>query len=117
MNWLIGVIVIYGLVMLGGGLGAYFSVGSPSSLIVGIASGILLIGSAALAKTHMKLGFGVAAVTTLALCGLFLKRYMDTQRAMNLGLLGLSIVVFGCLVAGHFMNAKAEKRSADSSPN
>ena len=80
MSWLNISIIIYALLMLGGGIGGYKAAGSQWSLIVGISSAVLLLGATALAKTNPKIGYMLATAVTLALLGVFLERYMKTQK-------------------------------------
>jgi uncharacterized membrane protein (UPF0136 family) len=104
VGWLDISLLIYALVMLGGGIGGYVSAGSLPSLISGIVSGILLLASVALARSNPKLGYGLAALTALILVGVFIERYMKTHKAMpSLGLIGLSALMLVLLAVGHFM--------------
>ena len=67
----VGVVVGYGVLSLVGGVMGYVKAKSRASLIAGGASGLLLIGSAALATTHPVAGFVIACVISLALVARF----------------------------------------------
>ena len=110
MTWLNIVLVIYALVNIGGGVGAYLApkIQSTDSLIYGVSAGVLLIASVIWARTNAKAGYGLATVVTAALVVLFIRRYLVTQKVMPaLGLAGLSLIVLICLVLGHFAAQKA----------
>jgi uncharacterized membrane protein (UPF0136 family) len=110
MTWLNIVLVVYALINIGGGVGAYLSpkIQSQASLIYGLAAGILLLISVWLSRTNRQAGYGLATVVTVALIVIFVKRYMDTQKVMpGLALAGLSVVVLVALIVGHFANSKA----------
>jgi uncharacterized membrane protein (UPF0136 family) len=103
VGWLNGVLVLYALLMLGGGIGAYMAptIRSTSSLIAGVAAGVVLLGSVALARSHPRAGYGIAAAATLALAIFWLWRYMQTQRVMPaMAMLGLSVIVLLAILAG-----------------
>jgi uncharacterized membrane protein (UPF0136 family) len=103
MPWLMNAVVVYALLMLFGGIGGYATAKSVPSLVAGIASGALLLGSAALSKTHPRIGFFLATLITLALVVIFIRRYVETHKPMNMGLVGLSLVMLLLLIVGHFM--------------
>ncbi len=67
----VGVVAGYGVLSLVGGVMGYVKAKSRASLIAGGASGLLLIGSAALATTHPVAGFAIASVISLALVARF----------------------------------------------
>src|SRR4051794_28627067 len=69
----IGVVAGYGVLsLLGGGMG-YVKAKSKASLIAGGVSGLVLLGSAALAISHPVAGFVIASVISLALVARFAK--------------------------------------------
>src|SRR5688572_15610178 len=105
MSWLNIVLVLYALLVAGGGIGAYMSpaIRSTDSLIYGLVSGVLLIVAVLLSKSNAKAAYGLATIVTVALIVIFVKRYMDTQKVMpGMALAGLSVVVLVCLIVGHF---------------
>jgi uncharacterized membrane protein (UPF0136 family) len=67
----VGVVAGYGVLSLVGGVMGYVKAKSRASLIAGGVSGLLLIGSAALATTHPVAGFIIASVISLALVARF----------------------------------------------
>jgi uncharacterized membrane protein (UPF0136 family) len=69
----VGVAAAYGVLSLAGGVMGYAKAKSRASLIAGGISGLLLLGSAALAASHPVAGFAVASVVSLALVGRFAK--------------------------------------------
>ena len=69
----VGVAAGYGVLSLAGGIMGYAKAKSRASLIAGGISGLVLIGSAALAASHPAAGFAVACVVSLALVGRFAK--------------------------------------------
>ena len=103
MGWLNVSVLVYGLLMLFGGIMGYVSSKSVPSLVSGILSGMFLIGSAAMAKTNPKLGYGIAALVTLILVGVFVERYMKTHAMRNMGLIMVSVLMLALLAVGHFM--------------
>ena len=115
MGWLNIAIFIYAILMLGGGIGGYVKAHSVPSLVTGIVSAVLLIGAVALAKTNPKVGYMIASLVTLVLVGIFIKRYVETQKVMpSLGLVGLSLLMLGMLIVGHFMGG--EKPASPEAP-
>jgi uncharacterized membrane protein (UPF0136 family) len=102
MAWLNVVLVIYALIMLLGGVGAYFATQSSASMIAGVVSAVLLLGSAALAKSHPKVGYGLAAMTSFGLLVLFLGRYWEGRSMMTLMLALLAAVMLIVIGAGAF---------------
>lgn len=108
MPWLVICVVVYALLMLGGGVGGYVTARSTPSLITGIVAGLLLLGSAAWAKSNPKMGFGLATLVTAGLIAVFVRRYIETGKPMpSLGLVGLSVLMLILLLAGHFLNRSA----------
>lgn len=104
MPWLTSAVVVYAILMLAGGVFGYFRAGSPASLWTGVIAGLLLLGAAAYSKTNPKQGFLVATGVSLILVGIFLKRFIDTGKAMpSLGLVGLSAIMLILLIVGHFL--------------
>lgn len=105
MPWLLVVVVVYALLMLGGGVAGYVTAQSVPSLITGIISGMTLLGAAALAKTNPSAGYGVAAGATTMLIAIFISRFVETHKPMpSLGLVGISVLVLILLGVGHLMN-------------
>lgn len=88
------VLVVYGLLMLGGGIGGYVSKHSVPSLVSGVISGIVLAVAFVLSMSQPKISFGVGAATATVLAAFFVKRLMTTHKFMpSGGLLLLSLIV------------------------
>jgi uncharacterized membrane protein (UPF0136 family) len=104
VGWLDISLIVYALIMLGGGIGGYVSAKSMPSLISGILSGIFLFTAVFLARNNPKMGYGLAALTALILIGVFIRRYMETGKMMpSGGLIGLSTLMLILLIVGHFL--------------
>lgn len=115
MGWLDVSVLVYALIMLGGGIGGYKVAHSPWSLVTGIASAVLLVGAIALARTNPKAGYLMATLVTLALLILFIIRYVQTQKMMpSMGLVGLSLVMLLLLIVGHYMSGNGAQPSPPS---
>jgi uncharacterized membrane protein (UPF0136 family) len=63
----------YGLLALAGGVLGYVKAKSRASLIAGVGSGVLLLGSAALATAYPVAGFATASALSLVLVGRFVR--------------------------------------------
>ena len=119
MNRFQAAIILYGLVMIGMALQAYFfpqGKASVISLIAGGGVGIIEIFFAALSKTHPRVGFIGAAVVALLPLGRFLPHLMKADGSPNFypAILGavLSIALALFLVGGHLIS----KRRATKAP-
>lgn len=108
MRWLDGVLIAFGGFNILAGLKAYFApVPSLISLIAAGVTGLIIIGGAALAKSHPKVGYAIATLATLLVGGRMLGAYMKTQAIWPaLVFTILSAAVLACLVVGHFMAKK-----------
>lgn len=101
--WLTVSSAIFGLIMLAGGIGGFVTAKSVPSLVTGIVSAVLVFTGSFLSLNKPSTGFGLIAVTCVGLAGVFLKRYIDTQKPMPaMGLMGLSLLMLGLLAVGHF---------------
>lgn len=89
-------VAVYGVIVAGGGLGAYAKTKSTMSAGSGVVSGIVL--AIAFATENLPLAFGTAC----ALAAVFAVRYLKTKKVMPSGMLfGLSLVfaaVFGAAI-------------------
>jgi uncharacterized membrane protein (UPF0136 family) len=104
MGWLDISLIVYAIVMLGGGIGGYVSAKSVPSLVSGILSGIFLFTAVFVARNNPKLGYGLAALTAVVLIGVFIRRYLETGKIMPSGaLIGLSTLMLVLLIVGHFL--------------
>jgi uncharacterized membrane protein (UPF0136 family) len=82
---------VYGMVVAGGGVGAYLKTKSTMSAVSGVASGVVL--AAAFAMDNVPLAFG----TALALAAVFAVRYFKTKKVMPAGMLLVVSLVFAGL--------------------
>lgn len=114
MGWLDYSILLYALAMLGGGIAGFKMGHSLPSLITGIASFVLLAAGTGIARSNPKVGYTLAAIVVLGLVGVFVKRQMEAPSPRNIGLIGVSALMFVLLLVGHFMNQKGATSPADS---
>jgi uncharacterized membrane protein (UPF0136 family) len=92
------VILLYALLMLGGGIGGYAKAHSMPSLISGIVSAVLLGVAFVMIGSNARNGFGLSLFVSGALTLVFFERAMKTSAepsamGRNIGLALLSIVV------------------------
>jgi len=106
MVWLNGVVLLYALLNIGGGIEGFISKHSLPSVISGVIAGVLLIGGAALAYNMPKVGYGICAFVAVADLGFFGPKLMKTSAVWPAGVMvGASVIVFVCAVVG-LINAK-----------
>jgi uncharacterized membrane protein (UPF0136 family) len=87
--------IIYGIIMLCGGVYGYAKTNSLPSLIAGIVSAVLACIAAALFRYHPRLGALLGGLLGLALAIFFYVRYTKTQKAMPaIPIGGISLLVF-----------------------
>ncbi len=99
-------LLVYGLLMLGGGIGGYVSKHSVPSLISGVISGILLIAAFFVARSKPRVGYGIGIVVAVVLAAIFLKRIMDGHLMPALGLCLLSLCAAAILIGAWIHMAK-----------
>ncbi len=92
------VIVVYALLMLGGGIGGYAAKHSLPSIISGIVSAILLGAAFTMLGSKPKSAYTLSLVVSLALTAVFVERAIKTSSepssmGRNVGLAMLSILV------------------------
>lgn len=92
------VIIVYALLMLGGGIGGYAAKKSLPSLISGILSAILLGIGYSMLSSKPKSGYGLCAVVAVLLTAVFIARTIQTMKEpsnmmRNVGLAVLSLIV------------------------
>jgi len=91
------VILIYGIIILTGGIMGHIKAASTASLASGIIFGLLLILSSGMIFLNKKSGLILALVSTFLLDGFFSFRFMLTKKLIPSGLLcflSLLILVF-----------------------
>ena len=85
--------VIYGVLMLLGGIFGFVKAGSKASLMMGIISGVLIFAGVALLGSAYTTGRAVITFTSFILSGVFGIRFFRTRKFMPSGmLLVLSLV-------------------------
>jgi len=90
------VLVVYGLLILAGGLMGWAKAGSQASLIAGLVSSVLIFWGTYLLGTSPKAGRIVVTVVSALLCIVFALRFLKTLAFMPAGLLLLlSVAVLG----------------------
>lgn len=80
------ILLLYLLVVAGGGVMGYVSAQSTVSLIAGLASGLLLAVALWLSFSNPRLGFGLASLISLALGLFFMMRFFETGKWMPGGI-------------------------------
>lgn|SRR5262245_47194677 len=89
------VLLVYALLMLVGGFIGYKAAGSSASLWAGAGSAAVLAAAWLLSRSAPAVGFGLGAVTSLALVVVFGMRLAKTGKMMPSGmLLAVSVVSF-----------------------
>ena len=102
MGWLSTVLVLYALLNIGGGIAGYLSPAhSMPSLISGLAAGIIVIGASALASSHPKVGYIIAAIVALGDLGFFVMKLSKGAGLWPAGVMvTASAIVLVCIIAG-----------------
>lgn len=85
--------LLYGLLALGGGIGAYAKVKSKASLISGTISGAILLLGAFLQLQGVPWGYSLSLIVTVALLVVFSLRLLKTRKFMPSGLMLLAGIV------------------------
>lgn len=95
-----GLLVVYGILLVVGGLIGFLKARSRPSLVAGSASGALALLTAALMLREPR-AIWLGVVLALAMLVVFAIRFGRTRKMMPAGMLGLlSAVVLACLLAG-----------------
>lgn len=81
------VFVIYGILMLAGGIFGFLKAGSKASLIMGIISGVLTFIGVGLLGPAYTTGRALLTFTTFVLSGIFAIRLVKTRKFMPSGML------------------------------
>lgn len=88
------VVLVYALLVIGGGVLGYVNARSKPSLISGVISGIALLGAFALSLYRYNVGIGLAMILAIALGLVFVIRFRKTRQWIPAGLMAsLSLVV------------------------
>lgn len=83
------VILLFGLLVLGGGIIGYATAGSMVSLIAGSVFGFMLLASGLAVSRGKKSGFVVAPLLTLILTAFFAYRFVQSGEFMPSGMMAL----------------------------
>jgi uncharacterized membrane protein (UPF0136 family) len=76
------VLYVYGAFILIGGIIGYVQAKSQISLVMGVVSGIILLGAAYLAGTGNQLGIYIGLAMAAILSVMFILRYVKTKKVM-----------------------------------
>lgn len=106
------IVAIYGLLSIALGFYGYLEKGSSVSLIAGGITGLLLLGSVALAKTNPRVARIGAAVIALLMLGQMGRSAMKEPKWHTITMAVASLIVLIILVGGHF--AAMSKRKAEA---
>ncbi len=108
---IINILMIYGVLMLGGGIMGFVKVQSVMSLVMGIVSSILIfLGVWQFKQGNSSSAFLIVIPTTLVLLIVFLMRFLKTGSFMPSGmLLVLSLVVLILSVQAYFRSKTNSK--------
>ena len=87
-------ILIYAVLMAGGGIMGYVTKKSLPSLMAGVGSGIFLVVAYGLAKSNPKTGFGLATLVAALLTLSFAQRFYKTGNFMPSGMLCIVSILF-----------------------
>jgi uncharacterized membrane protein (UPF0136 family) len=98
------VFVIYGILMLAGGIFGFVKAGSKASLVMGIISGILIFAGAALLGPAYTTGRAILTFTSFILSGVFGIRLFKTRKFMPSGMLLILSLVASFLAARLFVS-------------
>ena len=87
------VLVVYGVLMLGGGFMGYAKAGSKMSLIMGIVSAIVIFTGLYLSKGNTQIGYGLISVMSGLLVVTFIIRLVKTGSFMPSGMLVILSII------------------------
>jgi uncharacterized membrane protein (UPF0136 family) len=108
MRWLTGVVAAYGLLNIVGGIMGFMK-GSQISLIAGGTLGVLVLVAAYISTKNERPGFLMAAVLALAGAGNFISSFIKKGAIWPALIMAIaSVIVLGCLGAGHFIAKRAQ---------
>ena len=101
---MITVFVIYGALMLAGGIFGFVKAGSKASLILGIISGVLIFAGVALLGPAHTTGRAILAFTSFILSGVFGIRLFKTRKFVPSGMLLVLSLIASFLAAQLFVS-------------
>lgn len=111
MNWIQSVMLLYGVFDIFMGFLGTLKAHEIASLLGGGIAGILVIGCAALAKTHPRIGYIAAMVIALLVAGRFGKQTFEGQIYPAGIIFVVSILFVLTLVLAHFLAMSRRKRA------
>lgn len=82
-------ILLYALLVLGGGIAGYVKARSNPSLISGLVSGVALLIAWYVSLQSPIVGLAIATIIALGLLGVFAQRFRHTQKLMPAGLMAI----------------------------
>ena len=101
--------IVYGLLLIAGGIVGYVKADSIASLVAGVGSGLAVLASFFVARKRPAAGFSIASLLCIALAAFFIKRYHETEKFMPNGMMlivtGLCFLIFAA--AGMVAKRKA----------
>ncbi len=102
MHWMQSVLLLYAILMAGGGVAGYTKAQSKPSLIAGVASAVLILVALALTWSDLTAGVWVGAGISILLSCVFALRLAKTKKFMPSGVLLLvSVIVAAALIVGN----------------
>lgn len=102
--WLSGLIGVYALTAIGGGIAGYVSAKSNASLYAGVGSGLLLLVGLAVVMKKPSIGYAITALGCLALIGGMLPRFLKGGAIWPAGVIAFGgIIVLIAHIVAHFM--------------
>ncbi len=114
MRWLDALVLAYGILLIAMGIYASAKYHETASLIGGGVTGVLEIGFAAFTVTNPRVGRIGSAVIALLLIGMMGSEYAKSGKLNFLILTVASVIVFVCLMGGHFYAMSKRKSAAGS---
>lgn len=102
MPWLNAVLSVYAALVVAGGVFGYVKAGSPMSLVMSIAAGILIVIGIAIARKNRSVGYALCAVVAGGLTLFFGFRLIGGNTMPGLPATLMSLVALGACVYAHF---------------
>jgi hypothetical protein len=111
VRWLDGLVLLYGIILIASGIYGYLlhNSNSTAALIGRCAAGAIVIGLAAYTRTNPRMGRIGVAVISLLTFGHTLQLYFEKHSKTGLAISIISLLVFVCLLGGHFAAMKKKK--------
>jgi uncharacterized membrane protein (UPF0136 family) len=116
MRWLDNLVLVYGIFLIAMGIYGFIGAHSVVSLIAGSVSGIIEIGFALVTPKNPRLGRIGASVVALLMLGKFAPEVHSGGKPDLMAIAAFSLVVFACLLGGHFYAMNRRKARESSQP-